>query len=171
MSKKFSQILILTFGTSILIYSISKTDFSFNLKLTKRKQNMCSNKYTNSNFLTKYKQENSDYTYKPKYKDENNMNLTLFENLDQNLEEINKMIKLIFNIFPLKAYLYLFIPLLIGYFTTLFVFYYCSCFCGNCCLCNKKIKGNKCPYIYLILSIILYLIVIILSILSTSVSL
>jgi hypothetical protein len=171
MSKKFSQILILTFGTSILIYSISKTDFSFNLKLTKRKQNMCSNKYTNSNFLTKYKQENSDYTYKPKYKDENNMNLTLFENLDQNFEEINKMIKLIFNIFPLKAYLYLFIPLLIGYFTTLFVFYYCSCFCGNCCLCNKKIKGNKCPYIYLILSIILYLIAVVCSIYGTKIKL
>ena len=171
MSKKFSQILILTFGISILIYSISKTDFSFNLKLTKRIQNMCSNKYTNSNFLTKYKQEDSDYTYKPKYKDENNMNLTLFENLDQNLEEINKMIKLIFNIFPLKAYLYLFIPLLIGYFTTLFVFYYCSCFCGNCCLCNKKIKGNKCPYIYLILSIILYLIAVVCSIYGTKIKL
>ena len=164
MSKKFSKIFILTFGISIFLYTITKTDFSFNLNFKNIKQNMCSNKYTNENFLKKYFQENSNYTYKPKYKNEN-MNLTLFEKLDQNLET-DEIVKLSFEILPLKAYFYFFIPLLIGYFTTLFVYYYCSCFC-----CNNKKKRNKCPYFYLILSIILYLIAVIYSIFVTKINL
>ena len=169
MSKKLSKIFILTFGISIFLYSISKTDFSFNLKLVNRKQNMCSNEYINDNFLKKYIQENANYTYTPKYKKEN-MNLTLFEKLEQNLET-KEIINLSLKLFPLKAYLYLFIPLLIGIFTTLFVYFYCSCFFCNCFYCDNKLKGNKCPYFCLIFSIILYLIVVIISIFANKIKL
>ena len=43
-------------------------------------------------FLKKYIQENANYTYTPKYKNEN-MNLTLFEKLEQNLETIKPLIQ------------------------------------------------------------------------------
>ena len=171
MSGKLSKIILLSLGISIILYSISKIDFSSNLRsIHEYKSNTCKNKKIDKKFLEKYSKENSTYTYIPKSKMNLNISFLFKKNLINNSKNDFFTYQIISNLFSLNSDL-IGLSVIIAMFTSCGFYYYCSCFCCNCFLCNKKIKGDKCPYIYLILSIILYLIVIILSILSTSVSL
>ena len=168
MSTKLSKIILLSLGISIILYSISKIDFSSNLRsIHEYKSTICNNSKIDKKFLEKYFKENSTYTYNPKSKIDMNLDF-LLNNLNTKMSLHH--LKTLGNLISVNS-IFTFLALIIGIITSGCFYYYCSCFCFNCFLCKKKLKGNKCPYIYLILSIILYLIVIILSILSSTVSL
>ena len=69
MSTKLSKIILLSLGISIILYSISKIDFSSNLRsIHEYKSTICNNSKIDKKFLEKYSKENSTYTYNPKLK-------------------------------------------------------------------------------------------------------
>ena len=158
MDKSFPKILILTLGITVLIYSISKTDFSF--KIRKLDENaMCENEAVPKEFLNKYLKENVNYTYNPKNDEYTKINVEEIKKLRE-LKSTKDILSTLVPILSIGNPLLLFSLILVS-FTFGGFCYYCSCFYGRCCLCDNKIKEKKCPYIFFILSIFLYVIIII----------
>ena len=170
MSKKLGKIIILSLGISIFLFSISKTDFSFNIRSVQEyKSNFCKNKLIDKNFLDKYTKENSNYTYTPKIKDDINItSLMSIFNASKKLKD-EEIISIITNLMPSNSFSLILI-IIISSITAGSIYYYCSCFYCNCCLCDNRIEGKKCNYFYLFVSIFLYLIIIILSFMSININ-
>ena len=145
MDKSFPKILILTLGITVLIYSISKTDFSF--KIRKLDENaMCENEAVPKEFLNKYLKENVNYTYNPK----NDEEIKKLRELKSTKDILSTLVPILSIGNPLLLFSLILVSFTFGGFC-----YYCSCFYGRCCLCDNKIKEKKCPYIFFTLSIFL----------------
>ncbi len=135
MEKRFPKILILTLGMTVLIYSISKTDFSF--KIRKLDKNaICENEAVPKEFLNKYYKENVNYTYNPKNDEHKTINIEEIKKMNE-LNDKFELIKNSFSTIILGNSLLVFSLLLVS-FTFGGFCYYCSCFYGRCCLCDNK---------------------------------
>ena len=124
MSKKLGKIIILSLGISIFLFSISKTDFSFNIRSVQEyKSNFCKNKLIDKNFLDKYTKENSNYTYTPKIKDDINItSLISIFNTSKKLKD-EEIISIITNLMPSNSFSLILI-IIISSITAGSIYYY-----------------------------------------------